>query len=235
MTRAAAESGIEHFVDEMVTATVGEFSVSRALRGGVRGPGGALVDRLLTNNQAVHRLVVEPELRHYRAQVLDQFDHVLAYAAGDAPLDAYADDLLAVDNYWQGVRENAPTAERDALRERLLTRYDRLATALTPLVVSEADAFWDAVCRELTVDEATDLVETTFSFTDPAVEYRHLLSFETSFEAGEVLGGGLLSGTLPTVTVDFTDEAIRSMRRAETRVTRETLREVERRFAADPE
>jgi len=49
----------EWFVDNAIQQTATEFNVSRALRQGVRGPGGATVDRLLKNSD--HR-VVQPEL-----------------------------------------------------------------------------------------------------------------------------------------------------------------------------
>ena len=59
MTRDAVMDAFEWFVNNAIQQTATEFSVSRALRQGVRGPGGATVDRLLKNSD--HR-VVQPEL-----------------------------------------------------------------------------------------------------------------------------------------------------------------------------
>ncbi len=52
----------------------------------------------------------------------------------------------------------------------------------------------------------------------------------TTIDPGEVLGGGFLVSRLPEVDVEYTEEALRSMRRAERRVIRETKTEIDRRF-----
>jgi hypothetical protein len=53
----------------------------------------------------------------------------------------------------------------------------------------------------------------------------------TAFDPADVVGGlGSLLGGLPTVEVEYTDEAIRSMRRAEQAVIAETKRDVRRRL-----
>lgn len=233
MTRGAVEDGFERFVDDVVAATVAEFDVVAALRGGVRGPGSRLTDRLLKRSGTLDRRVVRPELREYRDRALRQFGAVLDAAESDAGFDAHADRVLAADSYWEAVRSDLPDDQRAAVRETLLARNRRLADAVAPLVVSPREAFWPAVRDALTEDEALSLVEDCFAFTDPLVEHRGAFRFETTFDPGDVLGGvgGVLAGGLPTVRVEFTDEAVRAMRRAERRVIHETTREVRRRYA----
>lgn len=234
MTRAAVEAGTERFVDEILAETAEEFSVARALRGGLTGPGAGLVDRLLSNDGALWRQVVQPEFDARREDVLREFDLVFDYATADADLDAFADDLLAVDMFYRSLRPDVNPDRRAGLRERLLDRYRAIADALEPLLRSPESSFWDAVRAELTVEEAESVIETTFAFTDPVMSYRDAVAFETTFRPGEVLGGGLLTRGLPPVTVEYTDEAIRAMRRAERRVVHRTTDEVRRRFA-DPD
>jgi hypothetical protein len=233
VTRRAVETGFERFVDEVAEATVAEFDVVAALRGGVRGPGSRLTGRLLKRSDTLDRRVVRPELRSYRERALRQFDAVLDAAAADAEFDAHADRVLAADSYWEAVRPDLPPDRRAAVRETLLDRNRRLADAVTPLVDSPRDAFWPAVRDALDEPAAVALVEDCFAFTAPLVEHRDAFRFETTFDPGDVLGGvgGLLAGGLPTVRVEFTDEAVRAMRRAERRVVHETTREVSRRFA----
>ena len=76
----------------------------------------------------------------------------------------------------------------------------------------------------------TSLVEDHFAFTDPMQDHRRAFRMATEIDPGEVLGGGLLVSRLPTIEVEYTDEALRSMRRAERRVIRETKEEIARRY-----
>ncbi len=83
MTREAAIEGVERFVDRTVDATRREFRVGHALRGTRLGPGGAVVDRLGREADALERRVVEPELDTYRRRSIEQFEVVFAYAESD--------------------------------------------------------------------------------------------------------------------------------------------------------
>jgi hypothetical protein len=234
MTREAVEAGFVRFVDDVVDETVAEFSVARALRRGVRGPGGQLADRLVKNSGALRRRVVEPELDAYRARARRQFEAVLDAVESDEPFEAHADAVLRADSYWEAVRPDLPATRRDRVRETLLDRNRALGEAVRPVVDAPADDFWTATTDALTLAEATTLVESSFAFTDPLVAHRDAFVFETAFDPADVLGGvgGLLAGGLPTVEVEFTDEAVRAMCRAEEVVIARTVREVRRRFAA---
>jgi len=59
-----------------------------------------------------------------------------------------------------------------------------------------------------------------------------IIARDTQFDPADILGGasGLLAGRLPTIEVEYTDEALRSMRRAERQVIDETKTEIARRY-----
>ncbi|MFC4358543.1 hypothetical protein ACFO0N_11385 [Halobium salinum] len=230
MSRTAVERGIERYVDDLIDVAADEFSVAAALRGGVRGPGGAVVDRLLGREGALRRHVVRPELDATRRDVLDGFAVVLDVAESDDSVSDRADDLLAHDGFYDALREDLARERREAARERLLERHRRLVEAARPPVESPEDEFWPAVRDSLDADAARSLLETALSFTDPVVADREAFAFVASFDPGEVLQLGPLGRGVPTVTVEYTDEAIRTMRRAETVVTRRATREARRQF-----
>lgn len=232
MTREAARTGFETFVEDAITYTAEEFSVSRALRQGTRGPGGSVVDRLLKNSDALWERVVRPELDAYRDQILSQFDVVLDYVEDDAGIDAYRDDLLAVDSYAGALRETLDPERRARIQNDLVTRQQRLGDAVEPLVAAPEGDFWAALEGAFEHDRAVSLVEDHFAFTGPLRAERDAFQMAVTFDPADVLGGlGSLLGGLPTVEVDYTDEAIRAMRRAEQRVIAETKRDIGRRLA----
>ena len=231
MTRQAARTGFETFVDDAITITAEEFSVSRALRQGVRGPGGKFVDRLLKNSDALWDRVVRPELDAYRDQILTQFDVVLDYVESDGSIDAYRDRLLAVDSYAQALHDGIGRERQAAIHDSLVTRQQRLGDAVRPLVAAPEDDFWTALETAYDRERATALVEDHFAFTGPVREERDAYRMATTFDPADVVGGfGSLLGGLPTVEVEYTDEAIRSMRRAEQAVIAEAKREIGRRL-----
>ena len=61
MTRQAARSGFEGFVEDALAYTEREFSVAGALQSDATGAGGKVVDRLLSDSEAVRERVVRPE------------------------------------------------------------------------------------------------------------------------------------------------------------------------------
>ena len=229
MTREAATEGVERFVDRTVEATRREFRVGRALRGTGLGPGGALVDRLRREADALERRVVEPELDAYRRRSIEQFEVVLTYAESDDPIDAFAAELLERDSYLESLDPDVSSETHDAVVDDLLARLERLGDGIEPLVRRPEDEFWSAVLAAYDRPAAIELVEEAFPFTGPLREHRDAFAFTVEIDPGAVLGGVLANG-LPTATVDYTDEAIRAMRRAERQVVHETKGEIETRF-----
>lgn len=230
MTRQAARSGFERFVDDALTYTETEFSVANALRNGASGAGGRVVDKLLSDSDAVREHVLAPELAAYREQVLAQFDVLLdAVESGDG-IDAARETLLETDVYATNLRADLPQERRTTVEDRLIERQRGLAEAVRPLVAADADGFWAAADSAFDVPEMTALVEDHFAFTAPMTDHHGAFRMTTAVDPGAVLGGGFLVSRLPEIEVEYTDEALRSMRRAERRVIRETTAEVERRF-----
>ena len=229
MTRQAARSGFETFLDDAVRATREEFSVARALRGTGLGPGGAVVDRLRDNAEALERRIVEPELDAYRTDALGQFDAVLDYAAGDDPIEAYAEDLIARDGFHGALADGVSARTTAAVEDAIVARGRRLGDAVEPIVERPEDAFWPAATAAFDRSEAVDLVENAFPFTGVLREFPEAFAFTVRLDPGSVLGGPF-AGALPAASVDYTDEAKRAMRRAERRVIEETKREVAARF-----
>jgi hypothetical protein len=231
VTRQAARTGFEEFVDDAVAYTEAEFSVTGALRtasGG--GAGRTVVDRLLSDSEAVRERVLVPELQSYREQVLAQFDVLLDAIESGAELETVRATLLETDVYARHLRSDLPPARRATVRERLLARQRDLASAVRPLVETPEDDFWAAAASAYDSAEMTTLVEDHFAFTAPLADHHAAFRMTTTIDPGTVLGGGVFLSRLPSIEVEYTEEALRSMRRAERRVIRETTTEIDRRF-----
>lgn len=217
MTRAAVETGFERFVDRMVDVAYREFDVVGALRGGRSGPGSRVVNKLLKNNRRLQRSVIRPEFREFQRRALAQFQPVLDFAAdGATDIEPYRAAIIDRDPFLRNLKRDLPGGRRETLNERVLARNRRLGEVVVPLVDSEHGEFWAAVRAELSEERARELVEEAFSFTGPVRDHRDAFAFEVDIDPSDV--GGILMAGLPTVTVDFTDEAIRVMRHAEEEV-----------------
>lgn len=232
MTRAAVREGFERYVDRAVDRTAEAFRVGRALREGA--PGSGAVDRLLGNSELLHERVVQPELDAYRGQVLDQFETLLDYVESDESIDAYREPLLAADAYEDALRPDLSAERRETVRDRLVERQRRFAEAIAPLVAAGEADFWPAVTAALSEEEAVALVEEEFAFTGPLREDRDAFRMAVRFDPAEVVGGlgglGAVLGGLATVEVDYTDEALRAMDRAEQAVVASTKRDLAERY-----
>lgn len=231
MTREAALAGFEQFVADAVDATRQEFRVGRALGGTGLGVGGAVIDRLRKNADALERRVVEPELRTYRERSVDQFEVVLDYVESDASIDAFERELLAADSYLESLAAETTASTRRAVESAIVERLERLGDGVEPIVGHPADDFWPAVTGAYDRDDAHSLVEETFPFTDPLRQHRHAFAFTVDIDPTDVLGGVLSTG-LPSVSIDYTDEALRAMHRAERRVVADTKTVIDERFEA---
>jgi hypothetical protein len=232
MTREAVRAGFEEFVGDIIDTAYEEFDVVAVLRG-ESGASGRLLNRLLKNNRRLDQRIVRPELHDYRRQVLEQFEPILAYAVdGDGDFDDYRDRIRETDVYLAHLRPSVRRDRRRTIETAELDRQRRLAEAAQPLVESAEADFWDATVDALDRDHARDLVQTHFTFTDPLRENPDAFVFETDIDPGDVIGGPL-TGRLPTVTVEYTDEVVRVLERAEATVVEQALSELDRRFDAE--
>jgi hypothetical protein len=233
VTRAAARDGFEAFISDAIETTYREFNVVSALQG-ARTPGSRTVDRLLKRSDTLDRRVVRPELRAFRADVIEQFDILLEYVTADTGIEAHREELLATDRYAQSMRDSLSPDRREHLEDRLLARQKRLGDAIEPIVTSPREEYWAALLEEYDRQSALDLVEENFEFTALLREERDAFALQTRIDPGDVLSrvGSFLGGAMPTFTIEYTDEAVRAMRTAERQVIVETQTEVERRFDA---
>ena len=233
MTRVAAQEGFEAFISEAIEITYREFNVITALQG-VHTPGSGTVDRLLKQSDTLDRRVVRPELRAFRADVMEQFNVLLEYVTSDAGIEAYRDELLATDRYAQSIRDSVAPERRERLQDRLVARQKRLGDAIEPIVTSPHEEYWAALLEQYDREGALALVEENFEFTGPLRADRDGFALQTQIDPSDVLSGvgSLLGDAIPAFTVEYTDEAVRAMRTAERQVIAETKADVERRFDA---
>lgn len=227
MTRRAIEHGFERYLGDLVEATYDAFDVAAVLRGS-RGSGSRAASKLLKNSRPLERHVVRPKLREYERTISRQFETVADYAAGDAAFETYADEILARDIYWNALRDEVNGARREEIRERLLTRQRTFGDDIEPVVAAESDEFARAVAEAYEQEAAVALVEEHFAFSAPLREERRAFAFELDIDPGEILGG--LARALPTFSVEFTDEALRSMRHAEGQIIPQARAYVERAY-----
>lgn len=232
VTRTAVKQGFEEFVGDAIEITIEEFSVSRALSNGVQGPGSGLVDRLLKNSDRLHRNVIEPELESYKRRTYDQFDVILEYADSDDDITAYSAAILSAGAFEQDVRTDLPDETQQAALEALLRRHRNLGDAIEPLLSSPKEDFWEAAQAELSKEQAMELVDQHFAFTAPLRQHRNAFQISTTVNTKEVVGGVAMIVGSPSVTVEYTDEAIRALSTAETAVINQAKREIETRFGA---
>lgn len=231
VTRTAVETGFEQFVDDGIEATASAFAVGNALRGTGGSP--TVVDRLLSDSEAIEEHVVRPELAEYRRDILAQFDAVLDAVVDEDPFDAHADRILELDRYRAALRDELSRERRREIESKLLDRQRALGEAVEPLVDSSESEFWPAVRETLSRSDAEAFVDEYFEFTDPFRTHPDAFEFATRIDPTDVLSGlgGLLGSGLPTIRVDFTEEAKRAMIRAEDRVSEDALRKIGRQYA----
>jgi hypothetical protein len=228
VTREAVVEGYERFLGDAVEQTVEAFSLTRAVQNGVETPGSGLVDKLLKNSERVQQTVVQPELEGFRDRAFEQFDVLLDYAESDEGIEAYRDPLTSVGAFETELRDDLSSERREEVLDFMVGRYERFGDALVPLLESDETEFWPAAVAALTADQAHELVEEHFRYTRPLREYPDAFRLVATVDASDVIGPfGLLAGSL---TVVYTDEAVRATAAAEDTVIREVKGEIDSRF-----
>lgn len=228
MTREAVVEGYERFLGDAVEQTVEAFSLTRAVQNGVETPGSGLVDKLLKNSERVQQTVVQPELEAFRDRAFEQFDVLLDYAESDEGIEAYREPLTSVGAFETELRDDLSPERREEVLDFMVGRYERFGDALVPLLESDETEFWPAAVAALTADQAHELVEEHFRYTKPLREYPDAFRLVATVDASDVIGPfGLLAGSL---TVVYTDEAVRATAAAEDAVIREVKGEIDSRF-----
>ncbi|MFC7073763.1 hypothetical protein ACFQJ7_07760 [Halovenus rubra] len=230
MTREAVVEGFEHFITDAIETTVAEFSVARAVQNGSRGATGAAVDRLLKNSETLHKRVVQPELNAYRRQTLSQFHVVLDCVEAGETIDDNRSKILSTGGVAESIRTDISQERRERVMTQLLDHHRGLGNAVEPLLASPKSEFWAAARSALNRKEAERLVSEHFAFADPLRQNRDAFEMLTTIDISAVLGG--LATVLPssTIEVEYTDEAVRAMYRAQQSVIQSATSEVDHRF-----
>jgi hypothetical protein len=230
VTREAVVQGFETFIGDAIDESMSEFSISRVLQNGVRGPGGAVVDSLVENSGRLRRRVVEPELETYRQRAYDQFSLILDYAESDENIEAYREEILSTGAFERDIREDIDDQHRQEVLDYMLSRHKGLGDAVVPLLESPEDSFWEAAVAEMDVETSRDLVRRHFAYTQPIREYPEAFRFATTVDTSDVLGmfGSVLGGS--TIDVEYTDEAFRALTVSEERVIESVMADIDRHF-----
>jgi|GEM_PF-414857 len=231
VTREAVEAGFTRFVDRAIDRTEAAFRISRVLAGsGGPGPGGAALDALADSSDLLHERVVKPELTAHRDQTLAQFGVVLDYAESDDDFETYSDDILAAGAISDSIRDDIDVDRRASVQESLLAHHRSLGDAVRPLIDSPETEFWPAVAATYDEPTARELVSEHFAFSEPLRSHRAAFRMAVEIDPGDVLGG--LGSLVPggPLEIEFTNEAIRAMERAERSVIRDTRHELEEHY-----
>lgn len=229
MTREALRSGYEEFITDVIDIAYREFDVVGALRQGVTGSGSRVVSKLVKRSDLLDRAVVRPELNAYRDMLLEQFDYLLDYAATDNSFQTYAEDVIATDVYYDTLRPDLPRSRREEIESELIEHHKQLGDRMRPLVESDQDEFWAAVRDAFNIEEAREFMNEEFGFTGPIVEYRDAFRFHTEIDPGELLSTPL-AGALPSVDVEYTEEAIKTLLSAEKQVIADIHEEIDEQY-----
>jgi hypothetical protein len=234
VTREAVVQGFEEFIGDAIDESMSEFSISRALKSGARGPGDAVIDNLLKNSGRLRRTVVEPELQAYRERAFEQFSLILDYAESDEDIESYSEAILDAGAFENEIRDDISEKRREEVLEYMLSRHRALGDAVEPLLDSPEDRFWDAAVAELDAEQSRQLVEQHFSYTQPIREYPAAFEFATTIDTSDVLGvfGSLLGGS--TIEVEYTDEAFRALTVAEETVIESAMEDIDDHFEVSP-
>ncbi|MFP4174781.1 MAG: hypothetical protein ACLFSW_03260 [Halobacteriales archaeon] len=111
----------------------------------------------------------------------------------------YEDEILATD-YWYACCDDEG---RDALGDALLARYRRIGKEFGPIAGFPEDGFWDAAKGAYDRDETVDALDHLFGYADTLEEHADGVSMEM---------------TVASRNIDYTDEALRSLRSTEERL-----------------
>lgn len=200
-SREAVVGQFEVFMERIIRDALGEFEPFRVVN--MNGmPGNDRIKKALSP-------VIREELRRYRANVETQFEVVMDYAeTGDT--EGCLGKFLRHDVFYTNFEGDR--SRRHSLREDLTRRMTSMGDDMAPLLRTGEEGFWDAVVEAYDEDEARDMLPRHFEYTENVEDYRDDLRLTVR------VGGSLLGAE-----VEYTEEAMRVLDAAETRL-RDDLR-----------
>ncbi|MDZ7687977.1 MAG: hypothetical protein U5J64_04495 [Halobacteriales archaeon] len=201
-SKTAVVGQFEVFMERIMDDALDEFEPFRVVN--MNGmPGNDRVKKALSP-------VIRDELGRIRRSVEAQFDVVMEYIeTGDA--EGCRRDFLRNDVFYNSFDGDQSTRRR--LGGDLTERMTRMGDDMAPLVETGENEFWDAVVAAYDEEEAREMLPRHFAYTETLKGYRGDLRLT-------VRVGGRLLGT----EVEYTDEAMRVLDAAETKL-REDLRD----------
>lgn len=200
-SRGAVVGQFEMFMERIIRDALGEFEPFRVVR--MSGmPGNDQIKKALSP-------VIRDELKQYRANVERQFEVVMDYAE-TGNVEECADEFLCHDVFYTNF-EGDPRRRR-SLKQDLTRRMTTMGDDMAPLLRTGEEEFWDAVVEAYDEDEAREMLPRHFEYTENVKEYRDDLRLTVR------VGSSLLGAE-----VEYTDEAMRVLNAAETRL-RDDLR-----------
>lgn len=207
-SREALEERFEAFVEAIIDEALDEFEPFRVVNAGSL-PGNATVKSVL-------RPLIREELKLYRASINDQFDVVMEYAENDGPVEKYIDDFLRADVFYQ----NYVGDSRYELAEELEQRLIDMGGDMRPLLRSGEDDFWDAVVASYDEETSREMLPKHFEYTDVIDGYRDDLHLQIE-----------IGNRLVNVEVEYTDEALRCIKKSEDTLKRHLRQRVDEVYA----
>ncbi|MFP4632221.1 MAG: hypothetical protein ACOCT0_00050 [Halobacteriota archaeon] len=204
--RRMLEHRFDDFVDTVMQDAMAEMEPLRVVSG-ARLPGNSAA-------KSIARPLISREVQRFHGGISSQFDVVLDLAerrARGEPHDfsVYRERFLDEDVFVDSCRD--PTIEAD-----LVDRLRVMARDMGMMMETGRTEFWDAAYEAFDESEARELVDFHFDYSSTLYDYRDDLRLCAK------VGRGPMS-----VSVEYTDEALRSISHGEAALRRRLARRVD--------
>jgi len=199
MTRGAVRDQFRLVSDSVFEGWTGEFRPSRAAGLGFVPSSVDSVARFFLGGS-----LSEEFTRHragYERGLKAALDYAEEVGVDGGSFGKYEDEILGTD-YWYEKYENCDGG-RDELGDTLLARYRGIGEDFGPIAGFPEDEFWDAAKGAYTHDETVEALDRLFGYAE---------------SVGEHADGVTLEFTVASREVEYTDEALRSLRATEERL-----------------
>lgn len=166
MGKEAVREQLHAFLDDVTEYALEEFDVLRVVYLGWL-PLSGLQNRFW---KWLLGPVIDSELNVIKISLQNEFNIIVDYAEdaidGEADVDDYRTRFLENDLFYQCY--DGPRA--DELERDLMERLEEIGQDIAPIIASEPDEFWSAVIASYEYDEAVELFDHHFSWTEGLVE-----------------------------------------------------------------
>jgi hypothetical protein len=165
--------------------------------------------------------VIDRELNVIKICLQNEFNIIVDYAEdvehGGADVDDYRQRFLDNDIFYTNYRG----PQEHELERDLMKRLREVGEDMAPIVAAGTDDFWDAVVEAYDYDEAVELFEYHFSWTDTIVE-KYGSDIRLALELGPI-------------GIPYTGEAMRVLPQAEGYLRDEILERLEEEYEGNRE